>query len=147
MEALDLGADDYLTKPFGVDELLPAFVRCCAAADPWLEKPPSRIYRSGEVEIDLVRLSVRRSGREVKLTKTEWGLLETLSAHPGRLMTHGWLLEKVWGRGYESDIDVLRVFVSQLRKKIEPDPERPSLILTDPGIGYRWTLNPVEPAP
>ena len=73
------------------------------------------------------------------LTKTEWALLETLSASAGKLLTHRWLLERVWGDGYGDDVEVLRVFVSQLRHKIEPDPRRPQAIVTEPGVGYRWT--------
>jgi two-component system KDP operon response regulator KdpE len=82
---------------------------------------------------------VVRSGEEVPLTKTEWGLLETLSEHPGKLQTHRWLLERVWRPGYGDDVEVLRVFISQLRRKIEHDPERPAIIATDPGIGQMVT--------
>ena len=78
---------------------------------------------------------VTRNGEEAHLTRTEWGLLEALSEHPGKLLTHHWLLEHVWGPGYADDLDVLRVFVSQLRRKIEPDPSRPRIIVTDPGSG------------
>jgi len=77
----------------------------------------------------------------VRLTKTEWGLLEALAGHQGKLLTHGWLLEHVWGVGYADDVDVLRVFVSQLRKKVEIDPARPQIIVTEPGVGYRWVLS------
>ena len=78
--------------------------------------------------------------------RTEWALLDALSEHPGKLLTQRWLLERVWGPGYEDDVEVLRVFVSQLRKKIEPDPSRPRIIVTDPGVGYRWALRPSAPA-
>ncbi len=91
------------------------------------------------MDIDLENHSINRDGHSVRLTKTEWALLEELSRHPGKLLTHRWLLERVWGPGYEDDLEVLRVFISQLRKKIEPDPSRPRLIVTDPGVGYRWT--------
>ena len=139
--ALDLGADDYLTKPFGVGELL-ARVRALlrraeAAAD---THPPH--YALGAVRIDLGEHRVSRDGADIHLTKTEWSLLETLSASAGKLLTHRWLLERVWGEGYGDDVEVLRVFVSQLRRKIEPDPRRPQAIVTEPGIGYRWTLRP-----
>ena len=80
----------------------------------------------------------------MRLTKTEWALLETLATHPGKLLTHNWLLERVWGPGYGDDLDVLRVFVSQLRHKVERDPTRPCIILTEPGVGYRWALQPVS---
>jgi two-component system KDP operon response regulator KdpE len=79
-----------------------------------------------------------RDGEDVHLTRTEWSLLEALAEHPGKLLLHGWLLERVWGTGYRDDVEVLRVFISQLRRKIEPNPERPTFIHTEPGIGYRW---------
>jgi len=141
VEALNLGADDYLTKPFGIEEFLArvrALLRRSGAAAP---TQPGR-FLEGDVEIDLENRSVRRGDRRVRLTRTEWSLLEELSRHPGKLLTHRWLLEHVWGPGYEDDLEVLRVFVSQLRKKVEPDPARPSLIVTDPGVGYRWTARP-----
>jgi two-component system KDP operon response regulator KdpE len=86
---------------------------------------------------------VVRDGEDVHLTKTEWSLLEVFTAASGKLLTHRWLLEHVWGGGYEDDVEVLRVFVSQLRKKIEPDPHRPGAIVTEPGVGYRWSIRPI----
>lgn len=98
-----------------------------------------------DLEIDMGQRRVARAGQAVRLTKTEWALLEAFAGHPGKLLTHGWLLGHVWGPGYADDVDVLRVFVSQLRKKIESDPTLPAIIVTEPGVGYRWVLR-AEPA-
>ncbi len=139
--ALDLGADDYLTKPFGIDEFLARVRALFRRAEG--QVPASELrFRLGDVEIDLTRQRVTRSGQDVRLTKTEWALLETFARNRGKLLTHRWLLEAVWGAGYGEDVDVLRVFVSQLRKKVELDPRRPRAIVTESGIGYRWLLQP-----
>ena len=134
--ALDAGADDYVTKPFDMEELL-ARIRAALRRSPDAPAGPSLI-EAGDLEIDLLRRQIRRSGQPVRLTKTELALLECLVTHPGKLLTHDFLLRRVWGSAYGSESHYLRVYVAQLRRKLGDDPSSPRLILTEPGIGYRW---------
>jgi two-component system KDP operon response regulator KdpE len=136
IEALDAGADDYVTKPFDVEELL-ARVRAVLRRVPHASSAPAVVVVDG-LEIDLVRKQVRLHGDVVHLTKTELALLEQLATQPGKLLTHEYLLRQVWGRGYGSESNYLRVYVGQLRRKLGDDAAHPRLIVTEPGIGYRW---------
>ena len=136
IEALDAGADDYVTKPFDVEELL-ARVRAVLRRVPQASSTPAVVQVDG-LEIDLVRKQVRLDGEVVHLTKTELALLEQLATQPGKLLTHEYLLRRVWGRGYGSESNYLRVYVGQLRRKLGDDAANPRLIVTEPGIGYRW---------
>lgn len=137
VEALDAGADDYLTKPFGLAELL-ARIRS-ALRRSHRSREGSTVFRSGELVVDLEARLVKVSERALQLTPTEYELLKTLVNHAGRVMTHQQIVARVWGDNYQgnSDPHMLRVNISNLRKKLEPDPVRPRYILTEPGIGYR----------
>jgi two-component system, OmpR family, KDP operon response regulator KdpE len=136
--ALDLGADDYLTKPFGVEELL-ARVRAVLRRAQWDDVPAvSGVKRYGDLEIDLAARLVRLRGNEVRLTPTEFGLLEQLVTNAGKVLTHRYLLQKVWGQEYGGEFEYLRVYVNRLRQKLEPEPARPALLITEPGVGYRF---------
>lgn len=135
--ALDLGADDYLTKPFAASELL-ARIRVAlrhAALPPGSQPQP--VYQSGELRVDLVRRQVFRGDEEVHLTPTEYKLLAALIRQAGRVITHRQLLQEVWGANYADQSHYLRVYMAQLRHKLERDATRPRLLLTEPGVGYR----------
>lgn len=131
---LDAGADDYLTKPFSVDELL-ARMRTAQRHARSEEKPA--IFSCGPIQVDLARRSVTRNGEIVKLTPTEYALLRLLIQHAGRVLTHRQILKEVWGTEYVNETHYLRVYFAQLRQKLEDDPALPKIIHTEPGVGYR----------
>lgn len=137
VEALDAGADDYVSKPFGVSELL-ARVRVALrhAATVQTGAEPTR-FKTGNLEVDLVARRVRVDGRDVHLTPIEYKLLTSLARYPGRMLTHRQLLKEVWGPNFVEHNNYLRVHMSQLRRKVEDQPARPRYILTEPGVGYR----------
>ena len=133
VRALDAGADDYVTKPFGSEELL---ARIRAVLRRRSEEGDAAV-RVGDLEIDLADRTVRRNGKQLHLTPIEFDLLSKLAEHPGRLVTHRQLLQEVWGPGYEDETHYLRVHFAHVRAKIEPDPSNPRFVITEPGIGYR----------
>jgi two-component system KDP operon response regulator KdpE len=136
--ALDLGADDYLTKPFGVEELLARIRVALRHASLPPGASPDPVFEAGDLKMDLARRQVFRAGQEVHLTPTEYKLLATLVRHAGKLLTHRQLLHDVWGSNFITQTHYLRIYVMQLRQKIEHDPTRPRLLLTEPGVGYRF---------
>jgi len=133
--ALDAGADDYVTKPFGMDELLARLRAAVRRASPAPDEP---VVATGELTVDLGDKRVIRAGQDVRLTPTEWQLLEVLVRHAGRLVTQRQLLAEVWGPSYQTEAHYLRVYMANLRRKLEPDPSAPRYLLTEPGIGYRF---------
>jgi two-component system KDP operon response regulator KdpE len=134
---LDRGADDYLTKPFGIEELL-ARIRVALRHLSQAKGAPDPVISVGDVVIDLARHTVMRGGAEVKLTATEFSLLAYLAANAGRVLTHRSILEHVWGWAEGDNVEYLRVYMMQLRKKLEVDPRHPRFLLTEPGVGYRF---------
>ena len=132
--ALDAGADDYLTKPFGVGELLARIRVAIRHATRPHDEP---VFTTGDLKVDLARRFVTVGGREISLTPTEYDLLKALVVHAGTVVTRHQLLVRVWGAAYEQDAHLLQVNVSNLRRKLEPDPARPRFIQTEPGVGYR----------
>ena len=140
VEALDAGADDFVTKPFGMDELLArlrAAIRRGAAA---IESDTPVVVTTADFTIDLAAKRARRNGQEVHLTPTEWHLLEVLVRNRGRLVSQRALLQEVWGPQYQTETNYLRVYSAQLRRKLEPDPSRPRYLITEPGLGYRFEV-------
>ena len=133
--ALDAGADDYVTKPFGMDELLARLRAALRRAAPAEEEA---VVETDHFRVDLAAKRVLRDGAEVRLTPTEWEIVETLVRHPGRLVSQRQLLQTVWGPRYETETNYLRVYLAQIRRKLEPDPSRPRYFVTEAGMGYRF---------
>jgi len=144
VEALDLGADDYVGKPFGIAELT-ARIRA-ALRHRFQAQGEVPVFVSGDLSVDLVRRHVARAGQEVKLSPKEFELLRHLVAHAGKVLTHRHLLREVWGPAHAEEVQYLRVFIRSLRQKLEPDPTRPTHILTELGVGYRLQLPPEQRA-
>jgi len=132
--ALDAGADDYITKPFGIDELLARLRAALRRAD----APGVPVVEFGDLSVDLDRKLVKRAGEPLSLTPTEFDLLRLFVRNEGKLLTHPMILREVWGPNYGSESHYLHVYISQLRRKIEPDPTRPRFLLTESGAGYRF---------
>ena len=138
--ALDAGADDYVTKPFGMEELL---ARMRAVGRRAIGEGDEPRFRLGDLVVDLAaRRVIRPDGADIRLTPTEWHLLEVLLRHPGKLLGRQYLLKEVWGPGYADAAGNLRLYMAQLRRKLEPDPARPRWLLTEPGMGYRFQPGP-----
>jgi two-component system KDP operon response regulator KdpE len=138
--ALDAGADDYVTKPFGMDELLARLRAALRRSEPPEEQA---VVETSAFTVDLAAKKIRTAAGEVRLTPTEWHLVELLVRHPGRLLTQRYLLQEVWGPRYGEETNYLRVYMAQLRRKLEPNPSRPRYFITEPGMGYRF--EPQEP--
>jgi two-component system KDP operon response regulator KdpE len=136
VEALDAGADDYVTKPFGMDELLARIRAALRRAAP---EPGAAVITTKDFTIDLAAKRLTTAAGDVRLTPTEWHMLEVLARHPDKLVAQRQLLREVWGPAYENETNYLRVHLANLRRKIEPDPSRPRYLITEPGIGYRFT--------
>ncbi len=144
VEALDRGADDYLSKPFGIAELM-ARLRA-ALRHAYQAQGELPVFVSGDLSVDLARRRVQRGGREIKLSPKEFELLRHLVMHAGKVLTHRHLLREIWGPAQAEEVQYLRVFIRGLRQKLEPDPARPTHILTELGVGYRLQLPPEQRA-
>jgi len=141
IQALDAGVDDYLTKPFGIGELM---ARLRVALRKSISPNNEPVFKTGDISVDLARHEVTKAGQVVSLTPTEYDILQILIQHAGKVLTHMQMMNKVWGTSREADAHLLRVNISNLRRKIEVDPTRPSYITTEPGIGYRLKTLDVE---
>ncbi|MCQ4083028.1 response regulator [Streptomyces sp. RB6PN25] len=138
VEALDAGADDYVTKPFGMDELLARLRAAVRRAAPNGDEDEAVLVETGSFTVDLAAKKVNRNGNDVRLTPTEWHLLEVLVRNTGRLVSQKQLLQEVWGPAYGTETNYLRVYMAQLRRKLEVDPAHPKHFITEPGMGYRF---------
>ncbi|MER6128081.1 response regulator [Streptomyces sp. NPDC001795] len=136
--ALDAGADDYVTKPFSMDELLARLRAAVRRTEEAPLAPGTTHVRTDDFTIDLLARKVVRDGRDIRLTPTEWHLLEILVTNPGRLITQKYLLQEVWGVSQANKTNYLRVYMAQLRRKLETDPSHPRYLITEPGMGYRF---------
>jgi two-component system, OmpR family, KDP operon response regulator KdpE len=154
VQALDIGADDYITKPFGIAELLArmrAAVRRSTQGpspdDPTTPRPDEPVVQTAAFTIDLAAKKISRDGDELRLTPTEWAILDILVRHRGALVTQRRLLTAVWGPNYRTQTNYLRVYLAQLRQKLEPEPSRPRYLITEPGMGYRFEATHDAPRP
>jgi two-component system KDP operon response regulator KdpE len=138
VEALDAGADDYVTKPFGMDELLARLRAAVRRAEPAAPEGDQAVVATDAFTVDLAAKKVNRDGADVRLTPTEWHLLEVLVRNAGRLVSQKQLLKEVWGPSYGTETNYLRVYMAQLRRKLEADPRHPRHFVTEPGMGYRF---------
>jgi two-component system KDP operon response regulator KdpE len=144
VSALDLGADDYLTKPFGVEELLARVRAVLRRTQGETLTPSNHVVSFGDIEVDLTGHVVRKKGVAVRLSPTEFDMLKLLINHTGKVLTHRMLLQRIWGPEYGGEAEYLRVYINRLRQKLEPDPANPRYLLTEPGVGYRFVAIEVE---